>query len=112
MSGALGGFPIEVDERTEAMRLTTNDRDHQREAERPGSNERFRRSADTQPDRERILHGPRVDALTGQRRAVSARPVHMLVLPDLQEEIELLGEESVVVFEAQPEERKCVDERA
>src|SRR5467141_3760842 len=103
MSGALGGFPIEVDERTKAMRLTTNDRDHQRKPERSGPHERFRRAPGAQPDRQRILYGPRVDALTGQRRAVSARPVHMLVLPDLQEQIELFREESVVVFEAQPE---------
>ncbi len=36
----------------------------------------------------------------------------MLVLPDLQEQVELLREQRVVVFEPQPEERKRVDERS
>src|SRR5881409_2962708 len=108
MSTALGGFPIQVDERTEAMRLTADDRDHQRKPERPGADERFRRAADAQPDREWVLHRPRVDTLAAQGRAVLAGPVHMLLLPDLQEQVELLREERVVVFEPQPEERKCV----
>src|SRR5205085_934131 len=82
MSGAFSCFPIQIDERTEAPRLTADDRDHKRQPQRPRSHERFRRSADTEPDRKRILHGPWVDPLTGQRWTVLTRPVHMLVLAD------------------------------
>ena len=39
-------------------------------------------------------------------------PVDVLALPDLQEQLELLGEQRVVVIQLQTEERKRLDERA
>jgi hypothetical protein len=38
--------------------------------------------------------------------------MHMLVLPDREEQVELLREQRIVVFEPQPEQWKRVDERA
>ena len=41
-----------------------------------------------------------------------AGPVDVLVVADLEEEVELFGEERVVVFEGEAEERERLDERA
>ena len=38
-------------------------------------------------------------------------PMAVLVLPDLQQQIELLGKERVVILQPQAEQRKGLDER-
>jgi hypothetical protein len=79
----LGAGPaVEVDERRELPRLAADDRDHQRQPEKAGADERLRRPADAHPDRQRVLQRPRVDALAVQRRTVPARPGDVLGLPD------------------------------
>src|SRR5258708_560655 len=84
-----GGLAIQIDQRPKTARLTPNDRDHQRQSERPGSRERVRGAADADPNRQRILYGPRIDALSGQCRPKLAGPVHMLMLTDIEQESEL-----------------------
>src|SRR6267143_4905581 len=111
-AGLPAGLPIEIDQWSEAPRLAADDRDHQRKTERAGADERLGRAADAQPDRQRILQRPGVHTLSGQRSAVLAGPVHMLVLTDVQQQLELLFEQRVVVVQAEAEEWECVDERS
>jgi hypothetical protein len=53
-----------------------------------------------------------VDALTGQRRPKAAGPMHVFALTDCQEQIELLGEERVIVLQPKAKERERLDGRA
>src|SRR6476619_8270813 len=112
MAGAQTGLAVTVDQRPEPMRLAADDRDHQRQSECAGASKRAGRAADTEPNRQRVLERARVNSLPGECSAVLARPVNMRVLADAQKQIELLGEERIVVLELQAEERKCFDERA
>jgi hypothetical protein len=110
MAGAHPRFAVTVDQRPEPVRLSTDDRDHQRQAERAGASEGARRASDAEPDRQRVLQRARVNSLAGEGSAVLARPVNMRVLADVQKQIELLGKERIVVFELQAEEWECFDE--
>lgn len=112
MPGGGSGFPIEIDERAEASGLTADDGDHQRQAECAGADERLGGAADADPNGQRVLQRTRIDALAGERGAVAAGPRDVFVGADLQEEIELLGEERVIVFQLQAEERERLDEGA
>jgi hypothetical protein len=62
----------------------------------------------------RLLDGARVDAEPGDRGAVApgARPRDVLAVAQREEQVELLGEELVVVLEVVAEEREGLDERA
>ena len=62
-----------------------------------GADRRLGRAADGDPDRQRILQRPRVDAAAVERRAVRARPRDALALAQLQQQLELLVEQLVVV---------------
>ena len=111
MPGSPAGLAIEIDERTEAAGLAADDRDHQRKPERAGASERLRASR-RRPAR--WATGPA--AVSGRRpdpsaAAELARPVDVLVVPDLEKQVELLREERVVVLEPQTEQRERVDER-
>ena len=77
-----------------------------------GAHHRLRRPADGDPDRQRVLQRARVDAGVLERRAVLARPRDALGLAQLQQQIELLGEQLVVVVEVVAEQRERLDERA
>ena len=68
-----------------------------------GSDEGIRSPADAQPDRYGILHGSGVDTLAGQWRSMPARPLDMLVLANVEEQLEILRKQRIVVFESQPE---------
>ena len=70
------------------------------------------RAADRDPDRQRLLQRPRVDAAVVERRAVRARPRDALLLAQREQQLELLGEQLVVVVEVVAEERERLDERA
>ena len=112
VAGALAGFAVEVDEGTEAVRLAADDGDHKRKAECAGANEGLRGAAYSQPDGERVLQGARVDALSGECGAMLAGPVDVGGFAEGEEEVELFGEEIVVVFELEAEEGEGFDERA
>src|SRR3989442_1649302 len=102
--------PLDATHDTRQGRPAADDRDHQRKPERPGANESLRGPADAEPDRKWILQGSRVDALAGERSTVPSGPMHMLVFTDLEQEIELLGEERVVVVEVEAEQGEGLDE--
>ena len=72
----------------------------------------MRRPADAEPDRQRILYGPRIDALPGQGGTVLARPLHVLIRANVQQQIEFFGKQLVVVFQSEAEEWKRFDGRA
>src|SRR6476620_9884736 len=91
MSGAVAGFPIEIDKRTEAPRFSTDDCNHQWKSKGAGARKRCGRAANTNPNRYRILHRSRIHALSCQRRSVLSRPRDMLVLTDIEKKAELLG---------------------
>jgi len=57
------------------------------------------------------LHRPRPDAGTAQRGAVLARPGDRVGAADRQQQLELLGEQLVVVVEVETEQRERLDER-
>ena len=79
-AGAARGPParaaraVELGERREALGQAADDRERHRQAERAGADRRLGRAADRDPDRQRILQRPRVDAAVVDRRAVRARP--------------------------------------
>src|SRR3954468_10632524 len=85
MSGALSRFAIQSDQGTEPFRLTSDDGDHQRQSEHPGSNERRRSSAHAEPDRQRILQRSWIYSLTRQRWPEPAGPRDLLVVTNLQQ---------------------------
>src|SRR5206468_1112902 len=103
---------VAVDQWPETMRLAADDGDHYWEPEHAGANKRARRASDTEPNRQRVLQWARINSLSGEWRAVFARPVNVRVLPDVQKQIEFLGKERIVVLEFEPEQAKCFDERA
>ena len=74
VAGARRRLAVQIDERDEALGLTADDRDRQRQAERPGADDRLGRAADGDPHGQRVLDGPRVDALAVERRAMAAGP--------------------------------------
>src|SRR5215207_6631132 len=70
------------------------------------------RSPDRDPDGQRVLERTRVDSGIFERRAVLARPRDALGIAQLQQQLELLGEQLVVVVQVVTEQRKRLDERA
>ena len=73
-AGATGGLAVERRQRRKARRLAADDRERERQAERAGASDRLRRAAGGDPDRQRPLKRARVDALTVERRPMSADP--------------------------------------
>jgi hypothetical protein len=79
----------------------------------PGPRGRRRGAPDRDPHRQRVLDRPRVDAEARRAAAgASAAPGHPLLLAQLQQQLQLLGEERVVVIQVVAEERKRLDEGA
>ena len=110
---ACGAGPaVEIDQRGELARFAADDGHHQRQPEQTRPDERLGCAADPDPDRQRVLRRPRVDALAGERRPMPARPRHVRRVPDLQEQVQLLGEQRVVVREVQAEQREGLGEGA
>jgi hypothetical protein len=77
-----------------------------------GPDERRRCAADADADRQGILQGPGPDALTGQRGAMPVGPGDLGCRAEAQQQVELLGEQRVVVSQVQPEQREGLGERA
>src|SRR6266404_3035667 len=98
MPGAATGFAVAIDQWPEPVRLAADDRHHQRQSERAGTNEGAGGAADTEPNRQRVLERARVNSLPGEWRAMLPRPVDMRVLPNFQKQVELFGEERIVVL--------------
>src|SRR6266850_8483197 len=91
MAGARTSPVVAIDQRPEAVRLAADDRDHQRQPEGAGANERAGRAADTKPNRQRGLQRTRVNSLPGKRSAMLARPMNIGVRTNFQKQIELFG---------------------
>src|SRR5919112_2397187 len=101
MAGSPPSLPVEFDKWLELARFAAYDCDHQGESKKSSTDERFRGSTNTYPYRQRILQGPRVDSLSSQGRPIFARPVDVLIVTNLQQQIEFLCEERVVVIQSQ-----------
>jgi len=101
-----GGATVQLRERDETLGLPADDRERERKPEPACPNRRFGAPADGDPDRQRLLHRPRVDVEPGDRRAVLAGPGHALARAEEEQQLELLGEEVVVVLEVVAEERE------
>src|ERR1700688_3353493 len=112
MAGAQTSLTVTIDQRPKTVRLAADNRDHPQQPASGSANKRGRRASDTEPNRQRVLQWARVNSLAGEWSAVLARPVDVRVLTNVQKQIEFLGEERIVVFELQAEERECFDERA
>src|ERR1700721_672660 len=97
VAGAPPRFAIKLDERPKSLWFAANDGDHQRESERAGANERCGSSTDPDPNGQRILQRTGVDHLPGERWTVFTSPVHVGVLPNLEEEVQFFCEKRVVV---------------
>ena len=74
MARLLAGAAVQLGERDEALGEAADDRERHRQAERAGAARRLGRAADGDPDRQRILQRPRVDAAVVDRGAVAAGP--------------------------------------
>src|SRR5207249_9194952 len=109
-TGAPASLAVEVHERAEAMRLSADDRDHEREPEQPRAHERLRRAAHADPDWQALLERSRVHALARERRPMLAGPLRMLLVAQREQKVELLGEQRVVVVKVEAEKRERVDE--
>jgi hypothetical protein len=92
------------------VRLSADDGYGQGETEGAGARKRLRGSADSDPDRQRILHGAWVHGLAGERRPVLACPVDVGLRTQLKEQVQLLGEKLIIVIEVETEERIGLDE--
>ena len=92
------------------MRLAPNDGDDQRQPQHAGPHERRRRSPDPDTDRQRVLHGPRIDALAGERGAIFSLPLDMCLLANLKKQFEFFGKELIVVVQIETEERVGLNE--
>ena len=112
MACAFAGFAVEIDEGAETVGFAADDGDHEGKAEVAGANEGFGGSTYSQPDGQRVLQRTRVNALACERGAMSAGPVDPGIFAELEEEVELFGEEVVVVLEFEAEEGKGFDEGA
>jgi hypothetical protein len=71
------GVAVQLDQRREGSRIAADDRDHERQTQRAGADERGPRAPHANPDGQRVLQGPGVDALAGERGAVPAGPVRV-----------------------------------
>ena len=79
---------------------------------RAGPDQRVRGAAHRDPHRQRVLHRAGVDPDVVERRAVTAGPGDPHRLADGQQQLELLGEQLVVVVQVVAEQRKGLDERS
>ncbi len=95
----------QLHERRESIGLAADDRQRHRQSERAGTHGRGRRSANGNPDRQRLLHRTRVDATVVDRRPMLPAPGDPLGLADRQQQLELLGEQRVVVVQVLAEKR-------
>src|SRR5690606_32938965 len=73
--------------------------------------DRLGRAADRDPGGQPAGLGRGIDLLALDRRSDRALPGHRLLALQSGEEVELLGEEAVVVGELEPEQRERLDER-
>src|ERR1700733_6768853 len=108
----MAGFAVEIDEGAEAAVLAADDGDHEGETQEAGAGEGRRGATDADPNGQWVLQWARIDALAGEGGAMLAGPVDVVAFADLEEEVELFGEEGVVVFEFEAEERVGLDEGA
>jgi hypothetical protein len=72
----------------------------------------LRRTPDGDPDRKRLLDGAGTDRLIFESCPVLARPGHPLLSADPKKQIELFGEQCVVILEIMAEEPEGLDEGA
>ena len=104
--------PVELGEGSEALGQAADDRERHRQPEQAGARGRLGIPTDGDPDGQALLQRPRVDGEAVQRRAMLARPRDALRFPQLEQQLQLLGEQVVVVVEVVAEEREGLDERA
>src|SRR5215218_841054 len=109
MAGSPPSLSVEIDEWAEVARFAAYDCDHQGESKHSGTDERLWSPSNARPYRQRFLQGPRVDSLSSQGRPIFAGPVDVLIVPNLRQQIELLCEKRVVVFQSQAEQGKRLD---
>ena len=107
-----GGAVVEVDELAEALGLAADDGQHQRQAVLHGAHHRFRTAADADPGLQPAALDRRIDGLVLQFRPHRALPGDGLLLQDFGEQVELLGEQPLVVLEREAEEREGFREGA
>ena len=112
MAGAFADFAIEIDERAKSFRFAADDGDGERKSEDAGAREGFGRTADADPDGQRILQRTRIDGLARERRAMFAGPRDVRIFADGQEQLEFFGEERIVVFQFEAEQGEGFDEGA
>src|SRR5436189_258274 len=68
MAGALARLAVQVHQGPETARLAADDRDHERQPECSGADERLGCPSHADPDRQRLLQRSRIDSLSRQCR--------------------------------------------
>ena len=94
------------------MGLPADHRNHQRQSEPARARKTRGGTTYTYPYRQRILYRTRIDWQVVHSRAVSTRPGYEFTGPHLQEQVQLIGEQFVVILQPVAEERKGLDRRA
>src|SRR5947209_9116481 len=79
VSRAQSRFTVAIDQWPKTVRFPADDGDHYWEPEHAGANKRAGCASDTEPNRQRILQRARINSLSGECRAMLARPVHVRV---------------------------------
>ncbi len=108
----VGGPPVQVDVRGEALRVAADDGEHERQAVARGAHHRLRRAADADPGGQAAGLGLGEHVGVVQRGAGGAAPGDRLLVQQLHEQLELLLEQHVVVAQVVPEQREGLGERA
>src|SRR6516162_9536894 len=111
MTGAPTSFAVKVDQRPKSFGFAAYDGDDQRKPERTGANERGGSATDADPNRQRILQRTGIDRLPREGCAVLAGPVHLNVLANLEEKIQLFGKKCVEVAQIETEKWERFDRR-
>jgi hypothetical protein len=102
---------VEVDEGRELLGRAADDRQHQGEAVRRRPDDRLRRAAHPDPGGQAVLGaGVHLDAV--ERAPDRALPGDRALLEQPGEQVELLGEQHLVVLEREPEQRERLGEGA
>ena len=89
MTSAPASFAIEIDQRTETMRFSADNGNHQRQPKRSVACEQLWRSTNFDLDGKLFLVTPREHALARERRTALARPMDVGISANGEQQVEI-----------------------
>ena len=106
VAGVACGAPVEIDQRGELRRRQPDIGQRQRQSERPRPDHAALGSAGADPDRQARLQRPRRDRCIAQGRTKAPLPGDALGRVEPQQQVELLGEQRILVRQVVAEQRE------